>query len=67
MKRYRFLAIVTTAISLALLLVGSATVVAVEVIKAKDGSGIPGYKDTPIQPWSGYHVHDPDRPAPRRV
>ncbi len=34
---------------------------------AADGSGIFGYKDTPIQPWSGYHVHDPDRPAPPRV
>lgn len=31
---------------------------------AEDGSGVFGYKDTPIQPWSGYHVHDPDRPAP---
>ena len=34
---------------------------------AKDGSGIFGYKDTPVQPWSGYHVHDPDRPAPPKV
>ncbi|MCP4250895.1 MAG: hypothetical protein GY778_27980, partial [bacterium] len=31
---------------------------------AKDGSGVFGYKDTPVQPWSGYHVHDPDRPKP---
>ena len=23
-----------------------------------------GYKDTPILPDSGYHVHDPDRPQP---
>ena len=22
---------------------------------------------TPIQPWSGYHVHDPDRPAPKKI
>ena len=36
-------------------------------VHAKDGSGIYGYKHTPIQPWSGYHVHDPDRPAPRKV
>jgi hypothetical protein len=36
-------------------------------VEAKDGSGIIGYKDTPIQPWSGYHVHDPDRPAPSKV
>ena len=35
-----------------------------KLILAKDGSGIPGYKDTPIQPWSGFHVHDPDCPAP---
>jgi hypothetical protein len=35
-----------------------------QLVEAKDGSGIVGYKDTPIQPWSGFHVHDPDRPAP---
>jgi hypothetical protein len=34
---------------------------------AKDGSGIYGYKGTPIQPWSGYCVHDPDRPVPKKV
>ncbi len=34
---------------------------------AKDGSEIFGYKDTPVQPWSGYHVHDPDRPVPPKV
>lgn len=34
---------------------------------ARDGSGVFGYKDTPIQPWSGYHVHDPDRPVPKRI
>ena len=67
MKRPRLVIVVTVVIALALLLVASATVVAVEVVKAKDGSGIPGYKDTPVQPWSGYHVHDPDRPAPKRV
>lgn len=38
-----------------------------KLFKAKDGSGIIGYKDTPIQPWSGYHVHDPDRPVPKKV
>ena len=38
-----------------------------KVVEAKDGSGVFGYKDTPIQPWSGYHVHDPDRPAPPKV
>ena len=35
-----------------------------ELVYAQDGSGICGYKDTPMQPWSGFHVHDPDRPAP---
>jgi hypothetical protein len=38
-----------------------------KLVKAKDGSGIIGYKDTPILPWCGYHVHDPDRPAPKIV
>lgn len=37
------------------------------LLYAQDGSGVFGYKDTPIQPWSGFHVHDPDRPKPRRV
>jgi hypothetical protein len=37
------------------------------VVEAKDGSGVFGYKDTPIQPWSGFHVHDPDRPVPPKV
>jgi hypothetical protein len=38
-----------------------------ELIQAKDGSGYFGHKHTPVQPWSGFHVHDPDRPAPPRV
>jgi hypothetical protein len=38
-----------------------------KLVKARDGSGIIGYKDTPILPWCGYHVHDPDRPAPKKV
>lgn len=37
------------------------------LVYAKDSSGVFGYKDTPVQPWSGYHVHDPDRPAPPKV
>jgi hypothetical protein len=37
------------------------------LVYAQDGSGVFGYRDTPIQPWSGYHVHDPDRPKPKRV
>lgn len=40
---------------------------AAELVYAKDGSGIPGYKDTPVLPWCGFHVHDPDRPMPPRV
>lgn len=36
-------------------------------VYAKDGSGVFGYKDTVIQPWSGYHVHDPDRPEPKKI
>ncbi|MEN6336553.1 MAG: DUF1080 domain-containing protein [Phycisphaerales bacterium] len=50
-----------------LVLAYSAAVIAAELVKAKDGSGIVGYKDTPILPWCGYHVHDPDRPAPVKV
>lgn len=38
-----------------------------KLVYAQDGSGIFGYKDTPVQPWSGYRVHDPDRPAPKKV
>jgi len=36
-------------------------------VYAKDGSGVYGYKDTPKLPWCDWLVHDPDRPAPRRV
>ncbi|MBI1356090.1 MAG: DUF1080 domain-containing protein [Acidobacteria bacterium] len=34
---------------------------------SKDGKSAFGYKDTPVQPWSGFHVHDPDRPIPPKV
>ncbi len=44
-----------------------AHVLAADLVKAKDGSGYYGYKDTPKLPWCGYLVHDPDRPAPKRV
>jgi len=37
------------------------------LVYAKDGSGVFGYKDTPKLPWCDFVVHDPDRPAPRRV
>lgn len=56
------------AAALAGLTIGTATAVSgAELIKAKDGSGHYGYKDTPVLPWCGFHVHDPDRPAPKRV
>ena len=38
-----------------------------ELVKSKDGSGVVGYKDTPVMPWCGFHVHDPDRPLPPTV
>src|SRR6185436_16467175 len=37
------------------------------LVYAKDGSGVFGYKDTPKLPWCDYLVHDPDRPAPRKI
>ena len=40
---------------------------AADLVHAKDGSGVYGYKDTPKLPWCNYLVHDPDRPAPPRV
>jgi hypothetical protein len=40
---------------------------AADLVYARDGSGVYGYKDTPVLPWCGYHVHDPDRPEPPRV
>ncbi|RPI23668.1 MAG: DUF1080 domain-containing protein [Acidobacteria bacterium] len=46
---------------------GSGQAAAADLVHAKDGSGVYGYKDTPILPWCGFHVHDPDRPAPKRV
>ena len=38
-----------------------------DLVKAKDGSGVIGYKDTPKLPWCDWLVHDPDRPAPIRI
>ena len=40
---------------------------AADLVNARDGSGVYGYKDTPKLPWCDYLVHDPDRPAPRRI
>jgi hypothetical protein len=51
-----------------LLLLGStASTPAADLVHAKDGSGVYGYKDTPKLPWCDYLVHDPDRPAPLKV
>lgn len=36
-----------------------------KLVHAPDGTF--GYRDTPVQPWSGFKVHDPDRPLPKRV
>jgi hypothetical protein len=38
-----------------------------DLVHAKDGSGVYGYNDTPVLPWCGFRVHDPDRPVPPRV
>lgn len=40
---------------------------AADLVNAKDGSGVYGYKDTPKLPWCEWLVHDPDRPAPKKV
>ena len=40
---------------------------AADLVHAKDGSGVYGYKDTPKLPWCQWLVHDPDRPNPRKV
>ncbi|MGK0188227.1 MAG: hypothetical protein ACI9R3_004019 [Verrucomicrobiales bacterium] len=37
------------------------------LIKAADGSGVYGYKDTPKLPWCEWLVHDPDRPVPPKL
>lgn len=54
--------LITCAICLAPTVVNSA-----ELVKARNGSGVIGYQDTPILPWCGYHVHDCDRPEPKRI
>ncbi|MDC0302585.1 hypothetical protein OAL23_00280 [bacterium] len=38
-----------------------------ELVKAKDGSGVFGYKDAPKLPRCEWFVHDPDRPLPPEV
>jgi hypothetical protein len=43
------------------------TLPAADLVHAKDGSGVYGYKDTPKLPWCQWLCHDPDRPAPKCV
>ena len=38
-----------------------------KLVKAKDGSGVFGYKTTPKLPWCEWLVHDPDRPVPPKL
>ena len=47
--------------------VGSFSLPAADLVHAKDGSGVYGYKDTPRLPFCEYLVHDPDRPAPPHI
>jgi hypothetical protein len=58
---------ICTLLTLVLGLTSNLTLAADELVKARDGSGVYGYRDTPKQPWSGYLVHDPDRPIPKKV
>src|ERR1035437_7659629 len=47
--------------------VGLTNSLAVDLVYAKDGSGVYGYRDTPKLPWCQWLVHDPDRPAAKRI
>lgn len=71
MYRHPLIVAIVTSLLAGLWLLGSVepTVAqdAPKLVKAKDGSCIVGYKDTPLLPWCGYRVHDPDRPAPPKV
>jgi hypothetical protein len=71
MYSYKAFFLLAVGFSAAILIFGPAQIASSQteskLVKAKDGSGIVGYKDTPILPWCGYHVHDPDRPAPPKV
>lgn len=58
-------AIISSTFGVVLLL--SSPALAADLVQAKDGSGVYGYKDTPKLPWCQWLVHDPDRPAPKRV
>jgi len=71
MDRYRAIVCLVAGFAAAIWLFGSVQITpgqdSPKLVKAKDGSGIIGYKDTPVLPWCGYHVHDPDRPAPPKI
>jgi len=70
MKRQSAITVLIAILAVVILLLipaNTSTGQGTKLVKAKDGSGIIGYKDTPILPWCGYHVHDPDRPAPKKV
>jgi hypothetical protein len=64
MKNYKALASVTLG---SLLVFAAGQLLAADLVKAKDGSGVYGYKHTPKLPWCEWLVHDPDRPNPKRV
>ena len=57
----------TFAATIGLAVLAHSPVGADDLVKAKDGSGVIGYKDTPKLPWCDWLVHDPDRPAPKRI
>jgi hypothetical protein len=52
---------------LAALIVSMSLANAADLVQARNGSGVYGYKDTPVLPWCSWRVHDADRPAPPRV
>ena len=54
-------------IAFAIFICAAIAVAQTQLQYARDGSGIFGYTDTPVQPWSGYKVHDPNRPNPKRI
>jgi hypothetical protein len=62
-----FLISASLAATLCLSVISHSPARAQELVKAKDGSGVVGYKDTPKLPWCNWLVHDPDRPAPKRI
>jgi hypothetical protein len=65
--RTRFLLRFVSVAALTLAALTQSKIFADDLVKAKDGSGVIGYKDTPKLPWCDWLVHDPDRPAPKRI